>query len=216
MNEREEFLTKEDFARFDPEISQIEIDRINNHPKSNDEIVKNVFTRCNFNESLGFNQLGYQIKTGGDLVVRDFTVIGYERNGKPKYKEEMDRVDKIWNVYQDIKTKMRSSGDERHIFLIKKGKRIEGVGENRHSGWLTSDVLAIKKDGSNNTLNLIFSFNDRGSGVFKISYRKNGETRFASLDKKTDVLDYKAGIDLTKLKSTKELREKINKSTKKR
>lgn len=156
-------------------------------------------------------QIGFKIETDGSIREKDFYLIGFDSKRKPKYKEELDRFDNIWAEYKNKKEEMKGNGDERHIYLIPKGRRIEGVGRYRYlSGWLTSDVLAVRKEKSNN-LNLIYSFNEKGKNVFTIAFNgKNGEKRAFGLNSQTDILDYNARIDLDRLKDADDLRTEMN------
>ena len=164
------------------------------------------------------SQLGYAIDSQGKLVIRDHHLIGLDKRGKPKYIEESDGVDKIWQTFQYFATEYNKNGDNRHIFLVGKGHRIEGMGEDRkYSGYLTSDALVIKNENSNNSLNFIHSFNENGSGILKITYRnKYGEPRSVSLSKTTNFFDYNSRIDLTNTKDVLQLRAKIKESKRKR
>ena len=158
-------------------------------------------------------QIGYKIGIDGSIVEKDFFITRIDSKGKPKYKEELDRFDNIWAQYLNEKEEMKKNGDSRHIFLLTKGKRIEGVGASRHvSGFLTSDVFVVKKENSNN-LNFLYSFDKRGVHVFSIKFNKNGQDGYFGLNRNIDILDYNARIDLTNIKDVNGLRDEILRSS---
>ena len=155
-------------------------------------------------------QIGYRIGVDGSIVEKDYFITRIDSKGKPRYKEELDRFDNIWAQYLNIKEEMKEEGDSRHIFLLTKGKRIEGIGEKRHiSGWLNSDVLLVRNKESNNNLNFLFSFDERGDRVFSIKFNKNGYDKYYCLNKDIDILDYNARVDLNLLHNADELRKAV-------
>lgn len=169
-------------------------------------------------KDINIQQLGYVVDSQGELIIRNHYLVGTDKKGKPKYTEESDGVDKIWQTFHFFKSENEIKGDNRHIFLIRKGQRIEGMGKDRkYSGFLTSDALVIKNVNTNNSLNFIYSFNENGSGVLKISYRnKLGEPRAINLSKNTNFFDYNSRIDLSVLQNVSQLRDKIIESKRRR
>ena len=158
-------------------------------------------------------QIGYRIGIDGSIVEKDYFITRIDSKGKPRYKEELDRFDNIWAQYLNIKEEMKEDGDSRHVFLLTKGKRIEGVGSHRYiSGFLTSDVFVVKKEDSVN-LNFLYSFNERGNNIFSVKCDINGEDKYYSLNRHVDFLDYNARIDLTNFKDANGLRSEILRSS---
>lgn len=158
-------------------------------------------------------QIGYRIGINGSIEEKDYFITRIDSKGKPKYKEELDRFDNIWAQYLNKKEEMKSEGDSRHIFLLTKGKRIEGVGSHRYiSGFLISDVFVVKKGDSSN-LNFLYSFNERGSSIFSVKCDRRGEDKYYFLGRHVDFLDYNARIDLNSLHGVDELKLKIFESS---
>lgn len=155
-------------------------------------------------------QIGFKIRLDGSIREKDYFVTKIDSKGKPRYKEELDRFDNIWAQYLNNKEELNSLGDNRHIFLLTKGKRIEGIGGKRHlSGWINSDVLMIKNKESGN-LNFLYSFDSRGAHVFTIKINKNGYEGYYCVGNDIDILDYNARIDLNLLHNADQLRKRVS------
>lgn len=167
----------------------------------------------NSDTKVSIAQIGYRIGVDGSIVEKDYFITRIDSKGKPRYKEELDRFDNIWAQYLNIKEEMKKEGDSRHIFLLTKGKRIEGVGHSRHiSGFLTSDVFVVRNNVTNN-LNFLYSFDKRGVHVFSIKFNKNGQEGYYGLNRNINILDYNARIDLTNFKDVNGLRSEILRSS---
>lgn len=191
MSNNEQFLTKAEYEKFDSDISQVEVDAYNNHPRGDCEL-----------SQAEREEIANQMKRDLELYERTIPKKGIEST--------LDNLDDIWSAYQDILKKNRESGITGNIHLILKGVRIEGVGQNhQYGGNLESDILAIEKKSSKKLFNFGCSFNSRGSRVFAITYDQNGVEHFCSIKKDIDFAAFNQGIDLSSLESADDLREKL-------
>jgi len=67
--------------------------------------------------------------------------------------EEMSRSEIIWQRFQIEREEMIKNKDFRHLFLLRKGIRIEGSGvDRRFRGWVIDDWLVCLKPKSNDVL----------------------------------------------------------------
>ena len=83
--------------------------------------------------------------------------ISFEEAGDPNWKEKIGRITprklelvdlrekQFWKI-EDIKEKMKKNGDERHLFLIKRGTVILSKENHLFKGNLSQDVLALENE----------------------------------------------------------------------
>ncbi|HNZ84354.1 MAG TPA: hypothetical protein PKZ29_00370 [Candidatus Woesebacteria bacterium] len=167
----------------------------------------------------GARQIGLVFENGQPTTeMRDYAIVSTRKDGRPKYNESegMSRAEIIWQRFQIEKDKMEKNDDRRHLFLLRKGYRILGLGRYQWvDGNINSDWLIATKPKSSGMMP-IYSFNERGSGIFcVVSTNKYGDKKAVNLGRDIGFLDYNQRIDLNKLKGSDEL-DKIltSKSTK--
>lgn len=174
--------------------------------------------RSNLTEILKTNgrgkQIGWVFEDGQLAGTKDCTIVGArKKDGRPILNETegMSRTEVIWQRFKIEEVKMRNSGDNRHLFLLRRGLRIEGLGRYRWiSGNITNDWLIARKPGSIGKMT-IYSFNERGSGVFSfIRKNKFGENVVKNVGKDVGFSDYGMGINLNRLKVIDDLEKIIN------
>jgi len=193
MSEREEFLRKEDF-RGDPNITQGNIDEINNHPRGDCEL-----------SQIEKEEIANRIKADVELYERTIPKKGIENT--------LENLDYIWTTYQDIRTKNKLIGNTQSIYLVTKGIRIKSVGQCcNYSGYLESNILAVRTKNSRTLLHLCHSFNDRGEKVLAINYDQDQVKHYKNLRKDADFFAFDQEIDLHPLHNVDKLRKKIKKS----
>lgn len=163
----------------------------------------------------GNKQIGWVFEDGQLAGTKDCTIVGArKKDGRPilNETEEMSRPEIIWQKFEIIKKEMKDRGDNRHLFLLEKGTRIEGSGvDYRFKGWAINDWLVCLKPKSKGVLNVVYSFSERGGRVFGITYRnKFGDKKSVNLSRDTGFCSCARIIDLNRLKGIGDLEEIIN------
>lgn len=212
MYEKEEYLTKEDF---NSEITQEEIDLINGHPEGDLSMYDKKRTISNKNsvtQNLPYLettliQRGISENYEGKIEIKDFVVTGFKKKEIPNCSEILDRFEGILRVYQ--------KEDQKNLFLIKKGQRIEGLhNKNYRGGNITSDILVAYSEQSPNNLKLIHSLDKKDpNGVFFKYKDYFGNKKVLKFTKKSIIYDCNPKISLKKIKSVDDLRRVMEKSS---
>ena len=163
----------------------------------------------------GDKQIGWVFEDGQLAGTKDCTIVGVrKKDGRPilNETEEMRRSEIIWQRFQIEREEMIKNKDFRHLFLLRKGIRIEGSGvDRRFRGWVIDDWLVCLKPKSNDVLNPVYSFSERGEGVFGITYRnKFGDKKSVNLSRGTGFYSCARIIDLNRLKGIDDLEKIIN------
>lgn len=200
-NSSEEFLTRDDFRKINPNITDEEIEEINGHPMGDGDIRQRQ-RDCLQPETC----LGSDITKDG-LVGHD---IFPRHTGKRKtiyiqqeFCRNSGRVDIIWDQYQEESLKHNSLN---HIFLIPRGCIIEGKDRSRYRfGKVGSDILVEFSSNKRTHLKVMRFINPENSNIkYTDDYMMIEHT--LSITKGIIIRNNCSRIDLTKIKNAGELR----------